>query len=507
MSLEKKLDFWIKNNYNVCFNGLHGCGKTSMIKAAFERAKLKWLYFSASTLDCWTDFVGIPKEMKDDNGNSYIELIRPKYMSDDIEAIFLDEYNRGSKKLKNSVMELIQFKSINGRKFPKLKVVWVAINPSDGDIKYDVEELDPAQKDRFHVIVDVPYLPSANYFRDIYGNDIAESAITWWKELTADVKKDVSPRRLDYALQMYKAGGDIRDVLPPKANINKLLIELETGSISKKLKHLFEENNAVESKKFLTIENNYSACIDYIIKKPLYAVFFLPLLSDEKVVSLISKHRSIEDYVIAHPDKFETLLKEIVKANTNYKLVKRIQQVMKPKPVDIRKAFLISQNNPLNSSVVQYSTTAPASNHTNVLANISAIYGHRGSYRQTTKTRVSMYNVFCCSIPTVMTIDEGTKTLDYLCAIITHSQSSTIKRMPNLIPMINHTVLFLSTCGIAPSFDKRTLKCLNDYPDFIYNVYNQRAAIALALGTQQAAPTPPADVALPTNTTFGPRNI
>lgn len=30
-------------------------------------------------------------------------------------------------------MELIQFKSINGKKFNNLKVIWAAINPDDGD--------------------------------------------------------------------------------------------------------------------------------------------------------------------------------------------------------------------------------------------------------------------------------------------------------------------------------------------------------------------------------------
>ena len=134
-------------------------------------------------MDPWVDFVGVPKEKIDANGVSYLDLIRPKhFQNDEVEAIFFDEFNRANKKILNSVMELIQFKSINGKKFNNLKIIWAAINPEDDEQEhYSVEELDPAQLDRFHVIVDVPYIPNADYFRKVYGNDMADSAITWWK--------------------------------------------------------------------------------------------------------------------------------------------------------------------------------------------------------------------------------------------------------------------------------------------------------------------------------------
>ena len=62
----------------------------------------------------------------DDNGNSYLDLVRPQeFQDDEVEAIFMDEFSR-HKKVRNAVMELIQFKSINGRKFKNLKIVWAA---------------------------------------------------------------------------------------------------------------------------------------------------------------------------------------------------------------------------------------------------------------------------------------------------------------------------------------------------------------------------------------------
>jgi len=313
-NLEKKLDFWIKNNYNVLFVGKAGAGKTSMIKEAFTKAfGDKWKYFSASTMDPWVDFVGVPKEREDEKG-PYLDLIRPKeFRDDEIEGLVFDEYNRGSKKVKNAVMELIQFKSINGRKFNNLKVVWAAVNPDDDeDQKYDVEPIDPAQLDRFHIKCAVPYEPYLPYFKNKFGADIAKAAISWWKDLDSKQKNSVSPRRLDYALDSYSNGGDLRDVLPSSTNISKLIMELSSGPISEKIKSIFDSKNKEEAEKFLINENNYTSSINKIISNKEYLRFFLPLVSDEKLLSLMSDNNVQKD-ILANISDYYAKLYPIIK--------------------------------------------------------------------------------------------------------------------------------------------------------------------------------------------------
>lgn len=165
-----KLASFYNNRQNVLLIGKHGVGKTAMIKKVFEDAGLilgeSYLYFSASTLDPWTDLIGVPKEIIDEDGDRVLDFVRPKALSKNskIEAIFFDEYNRAPKKIRNAIMELIQFKSINGKKFPNLKVVWAAINPETEEEIYDVEKLDPAQKDRFEIPLPIPYECDSDYF-------------------------------------------------------------------------------------------------------------------------------------------------------------------------------------------------------------------------------------------------------------------------------------------------------------------------------------------------------
>ena len=101
-----------------------------------------------------------------------------------------------------------------------------------------------------------------------------------------------------------------------QVNTNKLLIELETGSISKKLKDFWENKKEQEAKDFLSIENHYSACSNYIIKNKSYHDFFLPLLPEEKLVALMSSDRDVENYVFDTYDKFEDIVKNIANSDT-----------------------------------------------------------------------------------------------------------------------------------------------------------------------------------------------
>ena len=349
--LTTKLDFWIKHRKNVLFIGKHGVGKTAMVKDAFDRHGLNWRYFSASTMDPWVDFIGVPREKTEnkipeqfeiikelasldislanewvqanwklspesskrvidhtlnrEQGLTYLDLVRPQtFAAGEVEALFFDEYNRSPKKVRNAVMELIQFKSINGMEFPNLKIVWAAINPDEDENEtYDVERLDPAQADRYHVTVEVPYHPNAEWFREKYGQRMGDAAIQWWDDLLEEEKNRISPRRLQYALDVYRERGDMRDILPFTANVSKLTSALNTGPITEKLETLIQSKDVAEARSFLSNENNYAAAMKFIPKSETLTTYFIPLLPKEKMAVLMSDDDKMSNYIIANTDK------------------------------------------------------------------------------------------------------------------------------------------------------------------------------------------------------------
>ncbi len=258
----------------------------------------------------------------------------------DVYDITVDEYHNfaltagvfvhnSHKKVRNAVMELIQFKSINGKVFSNLKVVWAAVNPG-GDDGYDVDEIDPAQLDRFHITVDVPYAPDQQWFADRFGFHTAKHALAWWHGLP-DLEKDkVSPRRLEYALTMWCAGGDLRDVVPASANVGKLTQLLAADILpTERLQQFYLARNAAEAEAFLANENNYAACTEYILGNAQRANFFLPLLTKERLSTLAATHMKVCNRMCAQAvsvPKYAETLDAIVKANQNYKLARYVRR-------------------------------------------------------------------------------------------------------------------------------------------------------------------------------------
>lgn len=488
----EKLDFWLEHGMNVCFVGSHGTGKTSMIQACFERAGLiqgkTYLYFSGSTLDPWVDFVGVPKERTVDKipehfqiirdmagissdialeyvisnmhlsenaskrviahalnlkeGRTYLELVRPEAFAEDtIEAIFIDEYNRSPKKVRNAVMELLQFKSINGKKFPNLRTVWTAINPPEND-EYDVEELDPAQQDRFEVTVVIKGDPSETWFVQQYGKH-GKTAVEWWNDLTEIERKNVSPRRLDYAMKMWRTNGDIRDVLPKSSCVSKLLSALNTGPMSERIESLFNSMDVSATKLFLSSENNFAAAKKLICESETMMAFFVPLMGKEKISVLLSDDERTRRYILASfksHEVFQEVILDVLQANQNKALIKSIRKVM----ADV--ANVIGGFGSGNNS-------QPAPPHYNLVECIPAdsrnwsdkLVSMDKMPRDTTAQRSKVYIDVVRSIPEKMTGEEALNTIFLLTNIAAKSWLTTFAdSMPKMVNILNHAIAQLA---------------------------------------------------------------
>ena len=492
---EEKLDFWLKHGFNVCFVGRHGVGKTAMVKSCYERAGLKqgstYLYFSGSTLDPWVDFVGVPKERTLDKipeqfqlirdmanveydialewvvanmklkeasakkvvdhalgrkeGMTFLDLVRPEaFARDEVEAIFIDEYNRSPKKVRNAVMELLQFKSINGKRFPNLKTVWTAINPEEDD-EYDVEKIDPAQMDRFVVSIVVPYKPSESWFVTRYGERVGRAAIQWWTDLNSDEQKGVSPRRLEYALNMWEAKGDMRDVLPMSSNVLKLMSSLNTGPISERVEELFKTKDASAAKLFLSNENNYGPGIKVICESEAMMDFFIPLLNKEKIALLLSDNERACRFITSTFGQyplFQDVMRDVLQVNQNKTLVKKIRRALTDNTVMATGFGPTGGGQPAPAHFVKGAKLI--SGWSGKLAELKSLPTDNTSHR------TKLYSEMVAHIPEKMTGDEAVATLEMLNGLMQRAWVTTLttttgdNAMPLVINMTNHSIAQLS---------------------------------------------------------------
>ncbi len=142
----------------VLLNGLHGIGKTDIVKKWAEENDfhLEILYLSTQQV---SDLIGIP-EIKDvfnhDNITiwtvpSWLENLKMASTQGKKTALMLDEFSRASLNVRQAALQLILDRKIHQHKLPELfgnqTLIIAAINPDNG--YYAVESLDPALLDRF----------------------------------------------------------------------------------------------------------------------------------------------------------------------------------------------------------------------------------------------------------------------------------------------------------------------------------------------------------------------
>jgi len=230
-----KIQEYMKNDFNILISGEAGTGKTYMIKKASENLGLKMKYYSAATLDPYADLIGIPVPQNDTKN---VDFYRPRDI-DEAEVVFFDELNRADAKTLNTVFELIQFRSINGEKLPKLRSVMAAINPNDGN--YTVDELDIALVDRFDVYLESTPAIDLPYFKNLFGTDVAKAVHKFWNDYERNRKAAsrgskntvgyISPRRMEKIVATFMKipnRSTVVETLPPSVNIsaNELYVVL-----------------------------------------------------------------------------------------------------------------------------------------------------------------------------------------------------------------------------------------------------------------------------------------
>ncbi len=242
-SLIPNLDKYYDAGMNLLVVSLHGVGKTYTFKDFAKRRGIRMAYLSASILDPWTDLAGVPTPRRHCGdceefwlvdrrtcptcdgvlGPETLLNVRPTNI-DEAELIVIDELNRGERKTLAAVLELVQFKEINGVPLKNLKCVWAAINPPDTGT-YQVEDLDPALVDRFDVYKVLDPVPSARWMIE-QGLDeqYVKAIVKWWEyheQARTDPKDFISPRRIEKMVRIYELTKDINQALPPWINSDR----------------------------------------------------------------------------------------------------------------------------------------------------------------------------------------------------------------------------------------------------------------------------------------------
>ena len=446
------LDIFLKKNMNVHFEADHGVGKTASGWGTFMRNGMKSMYFAGATLDAHIDVVGIPRIIEKD-GMHILELIQREYFADgSLQAIFIDELNRAPKKVRNALMELIQFKTINGKPLPNLKVVWAAIN--DNTDTYDIEDLDPALRDRFPIKRKISYDLCPVFFKNRYGLSTAKNIFKWWYSIPADIRNPyVSPRLLTHAIDFWIEGGKISDVLSEqqeKLNLSYLLELLNTEPIEDVIQKLVDENDVSKIKAFINNDNNFKDSIEFIkSEKPLQSIF-LPKLSNEKLASNMLD-KVIADHVLSNYDSvkhYKDIVDSIIKTNSNATLSNSCKKyLVKNNLLDTSISTIV--NGQVNEEVRFYHMESKES-LSKTLTNIEKGYDLNNL---TFSQREKIWSTLLTNVPECMLNDELLMRWANVISYCVKGEKSVYpwKKYDKFIPLINHVCKQMFAIGHQPS--------------------------------------------------------
>jgi hypothetical protein len=281
---------------NVLMCGLSGVGKTTLIIETFTKLygemNVDWMMFNGGTVDPWLNFIGIPKTVINARGEEVTRIIPPESFPSTVRAIFFDEINRAPDSVQNGLMELIHTKSINGRKFDNLEVVWGAINPAED--RYKVVALDPAMIDRFQVHLTFPYVIDEPYFKGKFGDKIGKAACDWWNSsLDDEQRRLVSPRRVDYAMTGFLNGQPLSNYLPDSVDSAKLGVDIKKQSESEMFLLMVRGFSPVEIAAHFTEGEIRSKAKFFEENIDVFKKSIIPHLSDETVGAIVAKPAGI----------------------------------------------------------------------------------------------------------------------------------------------------------------------------------------------------------------------
>jgi hypothetical protein len=113
-TLSQMYDFSVQSSGNIIIFGPSGIGKTEMAIQSVEDANLKYVYINLSVLEA-PDLIGMPKIGEDVTTYAPPEFLPLKSKKAKEVVLIVDEIDKAKDEVQNPMLELFQFRSINGR--------------------------------------------------------------------------------------------------------------------------------------------------------------------------------------------------------------------------------------------------------------------------------------------------------------------------------------------------------------------------------------------------------
>lgn len=132
----------------VCIWGLHGIGKTELVRGLAAERNIELTYIAPAQFEEMGDLVGMPVLETDSRGRTVTRFAPPAWAPtlDGPGILLLDDFNRADDRILRGLMQLLQYYELVSWALPPKWLIVLTANPDGGD--YSVTALDDAMLTR-----------------------------------------------------------------------------------------------------------------------------------------------------------------------------------------------------------------------------------------------------------------------------------------------------------------------------------------------------------------------
>jgi len=244
----------------LCIWGMHGIGKTEMVKSFAEEKDCQFIYIAPAQFEEMGDLLGMPSIDKESQTTKIIlPLWVPKEKGPGI--FLIDDVNRADDRILRGIMQLLQNYELASWSFPEKWMILCTANPDGGD--YSVTTMDDAMITRMiHVTMEYDIKAWARWAEKAEIDSRGISFVLTYPEIVNGAQ--TTPRSLVQFFQLIKDIPDLRKEI-------ELVSLLAQGSVDKETAVAFTNFVHMDLAKIVAAEdilntNDFKSIADRIDK-------------------------------------------------------------------------------------------------------------------------------------------------------------------------------------------------------------------------------------------------
>lgn len=311
----------------ICIWGLHGIGKTELVKGIAKRINAPLVYVAPAQFEEMGDLIGMPRI----DGN-VTKFTPPDWVptQDGPGILLLDDVNRADDRILRGIMQLLQYYELVSWELPRRWLIILTANPDGGD--YSVTPLDDAMLNRMlHITMDFNAAIWAQWAEKAGVDERGIYFVLAYPELVNG--KRTTPRSLVQFFDLIAPFDDLNAELPMIKILGESCLDTETVQTFINFVHL--KLDKIPGPEQIIDGNNFEQTTDHIKRLvndgSVQRLDILSVVISRLINYLLSRSNTLSEVQLAQVAKF--ILLDFIPNDLRLSMAQELVSTKHPTPL------------------------------------------------------------------------------------------------------------------------------------------------------------------------------